>query len=335
MRQIFGGFQVTIPTGSLDTGYAMAFMKESSTDGNVKTLADLLPRALPAFYVLAPDYIRLLLEPVLTFSKQWPESYAVHDIGKHYPNATGETPQSEEKLLLDQTSVLLWMVYAYHKISKNTQWARPYVPILKKYADYLVQNGLYPAKQRSAVDSIQATANQTVLAIYSAIGIASFGELASASNYTAKGKDFASKILDLAVNTKGNHIITHYSDPASSWIGTYPFAFDKLLDLGLFNESVYNMLSSWYETQQHPNGMQFFSEVNKTVSTLEMWLAATSSSQVRNFFIGSIHKTLTNGLNSVPGPTIWNVVGSDVGVAFMSKAKSDVGSYFMVAAVDM
>ncbi len=60
----------------------MAFMKEVSTDGNVNTLADLLPRALPAFYVLAPDYIRLLLEPVLTFSKQWPENYAVHDIGK-------------------------------------------------------------------------------------------------------------------------------------------------------------------------------------------------------------------------------------------------------------
>lgn len=95
------------------------------------------------------------------------------------------------------------------------------------------------------------------------------------------------------------------------------------------------MQSKWYETQQHPNGMQFFSEVDKTVSTLEMWLAAMSSSQVRDFFIDSIHKTLTNGLNSVPGPTIWNVVGSDVGVAFMTKAKSDVGSYFMVAAADL
>lgn len=230
--------------------------------------------------------------------------------------------------------MLLWMVYAYQKVSKNTQWIQSYIPILKKYADYLVQNGLYPPKQRSAVDSIQATANQTVLAIYSVIGIASFGELASSPNYTSKGREFANKILDLSVNAKDNHIITHYNDPGTSWIGTYPFAFDKLLGLGLFNQSIYDMQSDWYATQQHPNGMQFFSEVNKTVSTLEMWLAATSSSAVRNFFIDSIHKTLTNGLNSVPGPTIWNVAGSDVGVAFMTKAKSDVGSYFMVAAID-
>ncbi|KAJ3493450.1 hypothetical protein NLG97_g4724 [Lecanicillium saksenae] len=155
MRQIFGGFQVTIPTSSLDTNSAMAFMKEISTDGNVNTLADLLPRALPAFYVLAPDYIRLLLEPVLTFSKQWPESYAVHDIGKpkRLPKCVaGETPEGEEKLLLDQTSVLLWMVCAYQKVSNNTEWIQSYIPILKKYADYLVQNGLYPPKQRSAVD---------------------------------------------------------------------------------------------------------------------------------------------------------------------------------------
>lgn len=60
----------------------MAFMKEISTDGNVNTLADLLPRALPAFYVLAPEYIRLFLEPILIFSKQWPAEFAVHDLGK-------------------------------------------------------------------------------------------------------------------------------------------------------------------------------------------------------------------------------------------------------------
>ena len=235
--------------------------------------------------------------------------------------------------MLDQTSVLLWMVYAYQKASKDTDWVQPYVPILQKYADYLVTNGLYPPKQRSAVDSITATANQTVLAIYSAIRLTSFGTLTGKTNYTDKGHEYAAKTLQMGINPAGNHIMAHYNDPGTSWISAYPFAFDKMLGLGTFNESIYDLQSKWYATQEHPYGVQFYSGVNKTVSTLEMWLAATSASDVRDFLIGSIHKCLTSGLNSIPGPTIWNVVGDNIGVAMMTKAKSDVGSYFMLAAV--
>lgn len=119
-------------------------MKVISTDGDVNTVADLIPKALPVFYVLAPEYIRLLLEPVMEFSLTWPADFAVHDIGKSmmspdypqlhanteidYPNATGETLEAEEALLLDQTSVLLWMAYSYQKLSGNTEWVRPYLP---------------------------------------------------------------------------------------------------------------------------------------------------------------------------------------------------------------
>ena len=60
----------------------MAFMKEISTDGNVNTVADLIPKAMPIFYVLAPEYIRLLTEPILKFSYSWPINHVVHDIGK-------------------------------------------------------------------------------------------------------------------------------------------------------------------------------------------------------------------------------------------------------------
>lgn len=65
-----------------DTSKAKAFMKEISTDGNVNTLADLIPKALPALYVLAPEYIRLLLEPIMEYTLQWPAKFAFHDLGK-------------------------------------------------------------------------------------------------------------------------------------------------------------------------------------------------------------------------------------------------------------
>lgn len=49
----------------------------------MNTIADLIPKAAPIFYVLAPDYIRLMLEPIMVWSQHsWPINHAVHDIGK-------------------------------------------------------------------------------------------------------------------------------------------------------------------------------------------------------------------------------------------------------------
>lgn len=66
-RQAFGGTELTIPYDSLDTSDVMVFMKEISSDGNVNTLDVIFP-AFPIFYVIAPEYIRLLLEPVLQYT---------------------------------------------------------------------------------------------------------------------------------------------------------------------------------------------------------------------------------------------------------------------------
>lgn len=72
-----------ISADTLDTSHPYSFIKEISTDGNVNTLADLIPKALPVFHVLNPEYTRMFLEPVLRFSKKaWPLNHAVHDIGK-------------------------------------------------------------------------------------------------------------------------------------------------------------------------------------------------------------------------------------------------------------
>ena len=81
-KRSWGGLEVVIPAASKNKTQVKAFMKEISTDGNVNTLADLLPKSFPAFYALAPEYMRLLLEPVMQYSLVWPANYAVHDLGK-------------------------------------------------------------------------------------------------------------------------------------------------------------------------------------------------------------------------------------------------------------
>ena len=78
----WGGMELTIPLDTKDTSQTRAFMKEISTDGNVNTLADLVPKALPALYYLAPEYIRLLLQPMMEYALIWPANFAFHDLGK-------------------------------------------------------------------------------------------------------------------------------------------------------------------------------------------------------------------------------------------------------------
>ena len=65
-RQAYGALDLTIPNDSLDTNDTMAFLKEISSDGNVNTVDVIFP-AYPIFFVMDPEYIRLLLEPVVQY----------------------------------------------------------------------------------------------------------------------------------------------------------------------------------------------------------------------------------------------------------------------------
>ncbi|CAK7226832.1 hypothetical protein SEUCBS140593_006376 [Sporothrix eucalyptigena] len=332
LRQTFAAFEIVIPADTLDTTQAAAWMKEISTDGNVQTTADLLPKAWPIFYVLAPDIMRLLLNPLLEYSLTWTADFGFHDLGKLYPNATGETVAAQEALIVDQTAVMHWMAYAYQKASGDTEYIKPYLGPLQRFADYLVDNGLYTAAQQSSVDSIGATANQTVLAMYSAVALTAFGALTGQDNYTQVGREFADVIMREGV--AGGHVTAHFGDPASSWISTYPFGFDKMVGLNTFNETSYQLQSDWYSGQISEYGMPFDSSETYAVGEFLPWCAVTSAADVRDGIVNGIHAFLTNGENNSPGPNWWYVTGASAGTwpGTSNVNKPVVGSYWILLA---
>ncbi|CAK7230924.1 hypothetical protein SCUCBS95973_007737 [Sporothrix curviconia] len=332
LRQTFASLEIVIPADTRDTRKANAWMKEISTDGNVQTTADLLPKAWPIFYVMAPDMMRLLLNPLLEYSLTWTADFGFHDLGKLYPNATGETVAAQEALIVDQTAVMHWMAYAYQKASGDTEYIKPYLGPLTRFADYLVDNGLYTAAQQSSVDSIGATANQTVLAMYSAVALTAFGALTGQDNYTAVGRQFADVIM--AEGVAGGHVTAHFGDPASSWISTYPFGFDKMVGLGTFNETSYELQSDWYAGQLSTYGMPFDSSETYAVGEFLPWCAVTSALDVRDGIMNGIHSFLTNGQNNSPGPNWWYVTGASAGTwpGTSNINKPVVGSYWILLA---
>jgi len=93
IRQTYGATEVTVsrfPDGSYNTSDILIWLVELSSNDNMNTV-DVIYPAFPLFYYASPEFIPLLLEPLLRFqaSGQWKEKFALHDIGAHYPNATG------------------------------------------------------------------------------------------------------------------------------------------------------------------------------------------------------------------------------------------------------
>lgn len=154
VRQAFGAVQLC---GFPSDQYL--FMKEISSDGNMNTVDVIFP-AHPIFLYMNPELLRLLLRPVfeLQESGKYPNAYAMHDIGAHYPNATGHPDGNDEKMPLEECGNMVIMALAYAQKSGNTAYLARHYQKLLQWAGYLVDDALYPANQISTDDFAGALA---------------------------------------------------------------------------------------------------------------------------------------------------------------------------------
>jgi len=148
VRQAFG---VTQLVGTQDKHYL--FLKEISSNGNTQTVDVVFP-ASPIFYYLNPELVKLLLDSHYENqeSGHYPNKWSIHDLGTHYPNATGHPDGNDEPMPLEECGNMLTMTLAYVQRSQNVDYLKEHYPILKQWAEYLVEDSLYPANQLSTDD---------------------------------------------------------------------------------------------------------------------------------------------------------------------------------------
>lgn len=84
------------------------FQKEISSSGNIQTLDVIFP-TLPFFLYTNPRWLAYMLEPIIehTLSGQYPRTYAPHDIGYSFPNATGHPDGLDEYMPLEECGNIL------------------------------------------------------------------------------------------------------------------------------------------------------------------------------------------------------------------------------------
>lgn len=337
VRQVYGGIEVTIPNDSLDKSEARAFIKEISSDGNINTV-DVIFATFPIFYVLSPEIIKLLIAPVFEYmgTSAYARSYAVHEIGANYPNATGH-PSDGEEMPVEESGNMIFLTYAYQAATGNTDLATTYSTQLRQYADYLHQNGLYPVSQLSLNDALGELANQTNLAVKAAVGLATYGALSGQSNYTTAGKDFAGKIWSgrLGTDAKGSHFLIQYgTDP---WFLVYNHYPDLVFGLNVFPDEAYNATTEFYPTVRSAAGMPLDGRIGWGQTNWQSFVAATVNGDTRGILISDLHTYISNGLNSAPFcDRYWvedNSGGYVAGQEYSFRARPTLGSHFALAAL--
>lgn len=104
-RQVLGATQFS---GTPDE--PILFLKEISSNGNFQTVDVIFP-AFPFFLYTNPRWLAYLLEPLLEhqLSGQYPNTYSMHDLGYHFPNATGHPDGHDEYMPVEECGNMLIM----------------------------------------------------------------------------------------------------------------------------------------------------------------------------------------------------------------------------------
>ena len=105
------------------------FQKEISSSGNLNTMDVIFP-SFPFWMYTNPRWLAYTLEPIIqhTLSGQYPNDYMMHDLGAHFPNATGHPDGRDEYMPVEESGDILILALALVnslKYSHNagSQWA--------------------------------------------------------------------------------------------------------------------------------------------------------------------------------------------------------------------
>jgi hypothetical protein len=339
-RQAYGGIDLTIPNDNLDTSEVLAFIKELSSDGNVNTVDVIMP-AFPIYWVMDPDYIRLLLEPMMKYlaAGRWHKPYVTHDMGSHYPNAVGHDDQQAEPMPIEECGNLMVLILAYVRATGDEAWAAQYFDILKGYADYLVENGIDIAEQLSSNDAAGPLANETNLAIKAAVGLKAFGELTGLTEYSNIADSRADLLFaqGLGTDEQKTHFVLQYPDNPSSWKTPYNLYPDVLLGLGTFPKEVHQMSSTFFKSVRGEYGVPLDSRQDWAKSDWNMWLAGTLDESTRSEFVDDLWAFMANGKHNWPFSDRYiatSAKGNTPGVPVLCRARPTVGGHFALLALE-
>ena len=272
--------------------------------------------SVPLFLIYAPELVEGMLDPVFKLIEKglWDFEFAPHDVGT-YPIANGQvygytfrhrgvrTP-IESQMPVEECGNMLLCVASVCFKKQDMTYFKEHFELLKQWADYLVKIGYNPDNQLCTDDFAGHLAHNCNLSVKAICALAAYAKMLreigddTAAYYDAKAREMADVWEKEAFN--GDHYRLTF-DQADSWSLKYNMVWDKLLDLKLFSQQVYDLELNWYKKQVKGYGIPMDSRGDVTKTDWQMWSTKLfDDQQYTNMIVDAMWKFMCETPDRVP-----------------------------------
>ncbi len=302
-----------------ENGNAIWLSKECNSNGCIGTV-DVSYPSMPIFLCFNPELVFGMMRPIIRYAKSeaWPHKFAPHDVGT-YPNAVGQVysgTNEDGQMPIEECGNMILMTAAATVISKDMTFFNENKELLNTWCEYLVNNAQDPKNQLCTDDFTGHLAHNANLSIKGISAIAAFGKLLKMSGeekkgeeYILKAREMAKKWKELALDTDGKKYRLAY-DLEDSWSMKYNIVWDKLMNMGIFDEDVYKLEESYYLTKLNRYGIPLDSRANFTKVDFLMWTAMIGDEGFAQKVIDAIYNMMNESPDRYPCTDWYDTVTS-------------------------
>ena len=322
-------------------GEPVFISKENSSNGCAATVDVTYPSA-PLFLVEQPLLLKGMLLPVIKFArtKCWNYDFAPHDAGV-YPYVMGQVyalkPQyrlsamSDKKkrpvfayekedmyfyayqMPVEESANMILLSAAYYNETGDLDFIKTNADLLKRWADYLVSQGIELENQLSTDDFSGRLPKNVNLAIKSVLAIATWAKLSDKTSL-GDGKSYRIKAEELAdkLNVKADRGDRYaiVLDKQEGWSTKYNLVWDKIFDLGLFGKDVCEKELAYYETKMNRYGLPLDYRNTYCKSDWMIWAATLGDRDTLTRYSDVLNKMLAESTMALPYPDLFETVAT-------------------------
>ena len=296
-----------------DEGNVLFLSKENDSNGCIGTV-DVSYPSVPLFLMYNTEYVKGMLRPIFKFAAcdVWEYDFAPHDVGR-YPFAWGQSyslnseyvkfytqrrdgsvfppfymyPAGSDvytmrkQMPVEECGNMLILMAAVCKVDGNADFAKPYMKVLEKWVNYLLEFGADPGEQLCTDDFAGHLAHNVNLSGKAIMGIEAYAMLMEQLGDKDRHDLYHKKAQEMAIDWEkranaGDHYMLAFGQP-ETWSLKYNLVWDKVFKTELFPEKVYETELSWYIKKTNQYGTPLDNREDHSKSDWILWCAAMSN----------------------------------------------------------
>jgi len=315
-------------------GEILWLSKENNSGGFINTVDVTYPSA-PLYLLYNPELLQGMLTGIFYFSEtgKYPHPWAAHDLGT-YPKANGQT--YGEPMPVEESGNMIILCAAISKVQGNTEYAKKHWQTLTTWVDYLTKEGLDPKTQLCTDDFAGHLARNANLSVKAIVAIGCYAQMAeqmgqheAAKKYRTIAESMVPKWIQMA--DAGDHYALTF-DNKDTWSQKYNLIWDKVLDLNLFPQKVYDTETTYYLTKGNKFGIPLDSRKAYTKNDWIVWTATFAPTKEQ--FDALIKPLYVHALETPSRVPLNDFYDSKTGIRENFKARSVVGGFYMKVLAD-